>query len=352
MNIKSIALSFRAEANFHALNNEGSGGTNVMEPRRIVIGDKEYDGVSGEMARRHILENFVRLCQANGVALHNRCAGLVPDRGLQKLVEIIQNKNWKTKSGKKEVPGLAPEHYSEATKEMVAQCALCDIGGYLFPLSERNQNLKGTLKRDSCFEVGWLISEHPAIADYTQHAAYHETQEHNLFVQNIRSGIYAGVIRIDLYRIGYNDWWWVNGGRRPRRYAVNTSKRTQRAELLLEAIEQYLLSLGGAKTAGWLQHPSGLLEGVVVTSTSGLAPFVSPIKLEFSSGAPSIERNPNYVQVLKDLKDKKDGIGLHEFKTMADFAGQMKTLRESLNSTKEKAGRGDHARTQRKKAEE
>jgi len=39
-------------------------------------------------------------------------------------------------------------------------------------LQQQQDKVEGTLKRDSCFEVGWLISEHPAIVDYTQHSAY------------------------------------------------------------------------------------------------------------------------------------------------------------------------------------
>ncbi|NIR16253.1 MAG: DevR family CRISPR-associated autoregulator, partial [Desulfobacterales bacterium] len=253
-----------------------------------------------------------------------------PDRGLKELVRLIQDSGWKTKSGNKEVPGIAPEHYPEATKEMISKCAVCDTGGYLFPLGESTQNLKGALKRDSCFEVGWLISEHRGVVDFTQHAAYHETQEHNLFVQNIRSGIYAGVLRIDLDRIGYNDWWWLHSNSNPQKYSINNGDRAQRAKALLEAIEQYLLSLGGAKQAGWLQHPSGLLEGVTVTSGSGPAPFVSPIKLSFSNGTSAIERNSGYIQKLKDLKGKKSGIELYEFLTMAEFADKMGTLRDSL----------------------
>ena len=76
----SLAMSFRIQLGFHAANNEGAGGTNVMEPRRITIGAKEYDGISGEIIRHHILENFVKHCLRNNVNLHSCCKGLVPDR--------------------------------------------------------------------------------------------------------------------------------------------------------------------------------------------------------------------------------------------------------------------------------
>ncbi|MEM3139707.1 MAG: hypothetical protein QXU17_05875, partial [Archaeoglobaceae archaeon] len=231
MSIKSVALSFRIEANFHALNNEGAGGTNVMEPRRIAIGDKEYDGVSGEMVRRHILENFVRLCQQSNIPLHQRCIGLVPDRGKEPLKQwIINNQSTlptRTVRGRN-LPVLDPPHYPVATKGLIEQCAICDIGGFLLAL-EISDDAVGALKRDSCFEVGWLISEHPAVVDYTQHSAYApDPSQHNLFVQNIRSGIYAGVLRMDVDRIGYNDWWWLDTSQNPQKYSVGESGRTQR----------------------------------------------------------------------------------------------------------------------------
>ena len=317
----SLAISFRIQLGFHAANNEGAGGTNVMEPRRITVGDKEYDGISGEIIRHHILEEFVKLCQANGVSLHQRCEGLVPDRGLTELIKMIQNKQWKhtRRDGKKE-DGIDPEHYPEATKKMVEDCAVCDVAGYLYPLGEATQkikvatgmqigNLGGSLKRDSCFEVGWLITEHPAVVDYTQHSAYDPSPEfHNLFVQNMRTGIYGGVLRVDLDRIGFNDWWWLQNN--AQKYAIDEAERKKRIRLLLKAIGQWLISPSFAKQAGWLQHMSGLLEGAIVLSKDGPAPFYSPIKFELEDNDPNkpvIKPNPEYCCLLNELKNKCGG---------------------------------------------
>ncbi len=311
---RSLAMSFRIELAFHAANNEGAGGTNVMEPRRITVGDKEYDGISGEIIRRHILENFVKLCQQNGVPLHDRCKGLVPDRGKEPLKNWIHQNQSSLPTRQvrnKNLPVLDPHHYPDATKELITNCALCDIGGYLIALEEAD-NVLGVLKRDSCFEVGWLISEHPAIVDYTQHSAY-TTQineegrlQHNLFVQNMRIGIYGGVLRIDLDRIGRNDWWWLNpkSSNNPNgfeEYTLNQQDRLKRACLLLEAIKKWLLSPTFAKQTGWLQHQSGLLEGSIVLSKDGAAPFVSPIKFEIEDGKPVIKKNEDYRDVIQDI---------------------------------------------------
>ncbi len=77
----SMSVSFRLGLGFHALNNEGADGSNLMQPRRIDVGEITYDGISGEIVRRHILENFVTNCQRKGISLLPLSAGLHPDRG-------------------------------------------------------------------------------------------------------------------------------------------------------------------------------------------------------------------------------------------------------------------------------
>ncbi len=314
MTYKSLAMSFRIQLGFHAANNEGAGGTNVMEPRRITVGDKEYDGISGEIIRHHILENFVRLCQQHGLPLHQRCQGLVPDRCKSEV------KNWMSTQS---VAKLNPElHYAKLTDQILNDCALCDIGGYLVALQRQQDGVEGTLKRDSCFEVGWLITEHPAVVNYTQHSAYDpDPEKHNLFVQNMRIGIYGGVLRIDFDRIGFNDWWWL--GNNVSKYAIPDAERYKRMWVLLEAIKQWLLSPTFAKQAGWLHHPDGTFEGVIVLSTDGPAPFYSPIKFELQGGdlnRPIIKFNPQYRDIIRQLKEKCGGkLRVEEFDRPDEF---------------------------------
>ncbi len=322
MEYHSLAISFRIQLGFHAANNEGAGGTNVMEPRRITVGDREYDGISGEIIRHHILEHFVKLCQANGVSLHSRCKGLVPDRCKAEVKQWMNAQN-------PAVTKLAPDqHYASLAQEILEKCALCDVGGYLVALQKQQDGVEGTLKRDSCFEVGWLITEHPAVVNYTQHSAYDpDPEKHNLFVQNMRTGIYGGVLRIDLDRIGFNDWWWLKeesrqgdklgeGTRQEERseqqkqdvrYPIGKQEREKRIRLLLQAIRHWLMSPSFARQAGWLQHMSGLLKGAVVLSKDGPAPFYSPIRFELEEGDPNkpcIKPNPQYREVLKRIREE------------------------------------------------
>ncbi len=327
MDYKSLSISFRIQLGFHAGNNEGSGGTNVMEPRRITVGDKEYDGISGEIVRRHILENFVKLCVENNVELHNRCYGLVPDRCKEEV------KNWANNNKSKK---LTTTDYPILTSKILKECALCDIGGYFVALQKQQDKVEGTLKRDSCFEVGWLITEHPAIVDYTQHSAYDpDPEKHSLFVQNMRTGIYGGVLRIDLDRIGFNDWWWLaenQQNQNENKYAIEELKRVGRIQLLLQAICHWLLSPSFAKQTGWLQHMSGLLEGSIVLSKDGPAPFYSPIKFEIENDKPTISPNDKYRELLNALKNTEN-IDVYHFNNPSEFEKAMKEIESKIISS-------------------
>lgn len=351
MNIQSIALAFRLELDFHALNNEGSGGTNVMEPRRIALGDKEYDGISGEMVRRHVLENFVRLCQQRNIALFEDSKGLVPSRGKQGLITWVgQSVTPEEKKDKDKSPAynfsVKPPYYADATQHLINGCALCDVGGYLIAFETKTDKaqtidgkegpIAGTLKRDSAFEVGWLISEHPALTDYTQHAAYSpDPKDNNLFTQNIRSGVYGGVMRIDIGRIGHNDWAWLAQDKGNLNLAAD--ERKKRARALLDAIEQYLLSPGGAKQAGWLPHAGGVCEGILIVSEDGPAPFISPLHLSTPGENPAIGPNSDYREAIKRLagkrldENKKPVITAYPFDDMIGLAEAMQKVREQLD---------------------
>lgn len=333
MDYRSLAISFRIQLGFHAANNEGSGGTNVMEPRRITVGDKEYDGISGEIIRHHILENFVKLCRDEKVNLHSRCQGLVPDRGKEPLKAWIENNkaNLPAKEVRgKRLPQLSPPHYPSTTAELLKNCALCDVGGYLLALEE-SDNAQGTLKRDSCFEMGWLITEHPAVVDFTQQSAYDpDPDKNNLFVQNMRTGIYGGVLRVDIDRVGFNDWWWL--GNSVEQYAIDDSQRKLRVKLLLKSIHQWILSPSFAKQTGWLPHMNGLLEGAIVLSKNGPAPFFSPIKFEIDPEGPAIKPNSNFIQTLNSVKEKdSQNIEVEEFKKPDEFKEKMSHVEEKFS---------------------
>jgi CRISPR-associated autoregulator DevR family len=315
-NYRSLSITFRVGLAFHGLNMEGTSG-NVMEPRRIALGDAEYDGISGEIVRQHILENFIDLAVGQ-IPLHQKCQGLDPSRGTEALTQSIPDGSWQ-----------AGRDFPAGTETLISKCAICDIGGYL--IAERS------LKRDSTFEVGWLISEHPSQADYTQHVAYHADQQHNLFTMGIRSAIYGGVMRFDLDRIGHNDWWWLVEDGNGNRWPVSEDGRRSRASALLTAVKQWLLSPGGARQASWLQHQGEPFEGIMVLSKDGPAPFVSPIALDVEPGSngdlpkPRVKPNTRYRDTIKDLAGKsQDSLTTYEFGNQAEMVEGFKQIFEEL----------------------
>ena len=185
MNYSSLSLSFRIGLAFHAMNNEGASGTNVMEPRRISIGGDNYDGISGEMVRRHVFENLVRIAKEKNLPLSRDGEGLMPDRA-KKIIKSFLEGEQKVIAQDKNTYQLEPKHLPLVTKAAIEGCTITDIGGYLAAF-ESKEGVKGaTPKRDSVFDVGWLISEEPAIVEYAQHAAYRPDGQHNLFRRHLK----------------------------------------------------------------------------------------------------------------------------------------------------------------------
>ena len=327
MNYTSLALSFRIGLAFHALNNEGSSGTNVMEPRRISVGGAYYDGISGEMVRRHVLENLVKVAKSRKLPLSKDGEGLMPDRA-KSIIKSYLSGGQDAVPQENNVYQLAPQHLPLVTKVAIEQCTITDIGGYLAAF-EGSEGVKGaTPKRDSVFEASWLISEAPAVVEFTQHAAYRPTGQHNLFTQNMRAATYGGVARLDLGRVGYNDWAWLDGDMENPH--LDDSARNLRAASLVDAWEQWLLSPSGAKQAGWLQH-TGLLEGVIVLSNFGPAPFRSPIEVVLEPDNERIQKNTDYIQQLERLGEvKKDRYQVLTFNDQASLAEAFDGARDAI----------------------
>jgi CRISPR-associated autoregulator DevR family len=358
MRYQSMSLSFRIGLAFHAMNNEGSSGTNVMEPRRISVGGENYDGISGEMVRRHVFENFVRLAKERQLPLSTDGEGLLPDRAKSLIKTWLTKESGltpqvKTKGrGKKAaeeteeasteegagegdaatggVYELLPEHLPLLSYYVLEKCAVTDIGGYLAAFESREGVTGATPKRDSTFDVGWLISEAPAVVEYTQHAAYRLDGQHNLFTQNMRAAVYGGVARLDLSRIGRNDWAWLSSNATTQH--LPDDQRSKRVEALISAWEQWLLSPGGAKQAGWLQH-NGLIEGAIVLSNFGPAPFCSPIEVKLNGDEQVIQQRSDYTEKLITLGDSEIGkmrYKVYSFSDQTSLVGAFASAQNAL----------------------
>lgn len=316
----SVSISYRLGLGFHALNNEGSDGSNLMQPRRIDVGKTTYDGISGEMVRRHILENFVRICDVRNIPLLTASRALHPDRGPLGLREVAKTEM------KRET--LVSADVFHAARKAVEMCALVDVGGYLAAFSDKEtgdgipesdllkaiakidkKNKPTTVKRDSVFDVGWLISEEPQEMTVTQHAAYRPTTDQSMFSQVMRSNVYGGVIRADLHRVGTDDYWYLHrkaNGTPEDRLVITAENVQERQKALIQSMIDYIAAPAGAKTAGWAPHVFKT-EGVILLTSVRTAPFASPISVNLGDPEEkAIRADPTYLSRMTQLHNDSD----------------------------------------------
>lgn len=335
----SISFSFRLGLGFHALNNEGADGSNLMQPRRIDVRSLVYDGISGEIVRRHILENFVNQCRLESVPVLPLSAALHPDRG---PIAVRAAAKLDGSDGPLRNDILYP-----SARKAIEHCAVVDAGGYLAawqdqsdaayvaegtyissecaPLARNNNKVDVlTIKRESCFDVGWLISEHPQDASVTQHSAFRDTGNLNSrFAMTMRSNVYGGVVRIALHRIGTDDHWHLQQ-KGTTRLAIKPADQRTRQLCLIRAVAEFIASPTGARVAAWGPHVF-LSEGAIVLSKARTAPFVSPVTVDLNDTDSPVHANPQYRALM--LKNVQPGTmwawefaGAHELMTVIEDA--------------------------------
>src|SRR3972149_1925086 len=153
MNLWSISFAYRLGLGFHALNNEGADGSNLMQPRRIDVGNITYDGISGEIIRHHILENFVNICRKNQIPMLPLSEGLHPDRGPIGIRAAAKNLN---------ATELTDANLFSSTRKAIELCAVLDVGGYLAAWKEQEG---GGPKKDYIAEKVYIDSQCAAYKD-------------------------------------------------------------------------------------------------------------------------------------------------------------------------------------------
>lgn len=315
MSLWSMSVAFRLGLGFHALNNEGADGSNLMQPRRIDVGALTYDGISGEIIRRHILENFVGLCaqETPPIDVLPLSAGLHPDRGPLGLRHAARLLNHDP---------LTTQNLYASTRRAIRDCAVLDVGGFLAAFGEQTPPdtrysaegayiqrhcaaVKGAepVKRETCFDVGWLISEEPQDLTVTQHSAFRDTAALNSrYAQTVRSNVYGGVVRADLHRVGTDDHWYLLGA---DRLAVEREQQRRRQVALINAIVNFIAAPTGAKTAAWAPHVF-LTEGVILLTSARTAPFTSPVQVNLRDEDKPVSANPGYVSAMTALNNGTD----------------------------------------------
>jgi CRISPR-associated protein Cst2 len=217
-----------------------------------------------------------------------------------------------------------------SVRKSIKLCAVLDVGGYLAAWKEQDgggakkeyvaekayidsqcapyQDAE-PVKRESCFDVAWLISEAPQDLTVTQHSAFRDTFAMNSrYAQTMRSNVYGGVIRADLHRIGTDDYWYLHPKRKGndvKRLAIEPNEQRKRQIALIEAITNFIASPTGAKVAGWAPHVF-LTEGAILLSSNRTAPFVSPVKVCLNDDTHPVQANPDYIESMKSLADGQE----------------------------------------------
>ena len=343
MNPWSVAFSYRLGLGFHALNNEGADGSNLMQPRRIDVGEVTHDGISGEIIRHHIIENFVNRCSVLSIPTLPMSAGLHPDRGpigIRAAAKTLQKVE------------VSNDNLFECVRKAIQLCAVLDVGGYLAawkedaggqkkgPIAEKHYldsecapyKDAEPVKRESCFDVAWLISEQPQDLTVTQHSAFRNTSSMNSrYAQTMRSNVYGGVIRADLHRVGTDDYWYLQPG--GKRLAVSAEEQLDRQKALIEAIVNFIAAPTGAKVAAWAPHVF-LTEGAILLSSSRTAPFASPIRVNVRDKEAPVAPNACYVDEMKKLKNDSD-TWVWSFKAADELIAAGKSVVEKLNGNQE-----------------
>lgn len=184
------------------------------------------------------------------------------------------------------------------------------------------------MKRESCFDVAWLISEQPQDLTVTQHSAYRDTFTMNSrFAQTMRSNVYGGVIRADLHRVGTDDYWYLqpNG----QRMAITPDQQLTRQQTLIEAIVNFVASPTGAKVAAWAPHVFQT-EGAILLTSSRTAPFVSPVRLDVRDKDAPVSPNASYAAEMEKLRNDTD-IWVWTFKGTDELLAAGKSISGKLN---------------------
>jgi len=257
----------------------------------------------------------VNLCSARGVATLPLSAGLHPDRG---PIGIRAAAKKLTK------PEVSNDNLFECVRKAIELCAVLDVGGYLAAWKEDAGGTKKQpiaekpyldtecapykdaepVKRESCFDVAWLISEQPQDLTVTQHSAFRDTFAMNSrYAQTMRSNVYGGVIRADLHRVGTDDYWYLQSG--AVRLAVTADEQLKRQQTLVDAIANFIASPTGAKVAAWAPHVF-LTEGAILLTSSRTAPFVSPIRVDVRDKDAPVAPNVSYATEMEKLKNDTD----------------------------------------------
>lgn len=313
--VYSISISGLLSWQLHALNNEGNEGNQSLTRRYYVMtkNDPEpqyVNGISGDMMKHIQAEHLHRVANENNLSLSEGGKKANPDRiGY----DLLQNKDYFTDK---------ESDLTSRTSKVLKACSISDLEGFMV-------TVKGgqTLKRDSVIEFGAIVGIPGSVKTQSYFHAKYGVENPTPYNTQVSSGLYATVLNIEAFRIGYNPHNFC--------YAIDTTERKKRLDALLKSVLYTYLQPNGAKRNTNLPHPDRF-EGVITVSTKRCpAPMISPLQ---------IDTYQRQISSLAQTFNRIDGEGTiieYPFEDFAQFAEQIEKLIQQAQPWETTNGEGN-----------
>ena len=297
--VYSISIIGLLSLQLHALNNEGNEGNQSLTRRYYIIQDgmdePEYvNGISGDMFKHIQSEHLHRVALESGLSLSEGGKQFNPDRigyDLEKNLSIFTDKD---------------TDLSAKTGKVLQLCTISDLEGFMV-------TVKGgqTLKRDSVIEFGAVVGRPNRVKTQSYFHAKYGVDNPTPYNVQVSSGLYATVLNIEAFRIGYNPH---NFG-----YSIDISERKKRLDALLKSVLYTYLQSNGAKRNTNLPHPDSFKGIITVSSRRCPAPMLSALEYDYQSQIKSLATTLNNLNGAETIR-------CFEFDNMAEFADQIEIL--------------------------
>lgn len=321
--VYALSVCGRLTMNLHSLNNEGTEG-NQQITRMVTVADQNgapqtVNAVSGDMFKHIQVEHLTGLVVRDGLPICEPARLRHPGR--------IAN-----------VERLAARDVKDAavTDTILERCTVTDLAGTL--LTDNRSTA-----RNSVIEWGWVVGvpektttesfihlkRVPDAGEIESGSAGNQGQ--NIFHRPANSGVYAAVVNVEAYRVGFNDL----TRQVPEKVKAN---REARYKALLQSLLYTFLEPNGAQRNTQNPHISGF-EGVVSISRDVCpAPTVSPLNEGYREQMEQVAMTLS--ELLKDrqtkdgqdektkvesgqdkkAEDEKMAVEVRRFGTLAEFA--------------------------------
>ncbi len=299
-NTYSISISGLLSWQLHALNNEGNEGNQSLTRRYYIIqkgmNEPEFvNGVSGDMLKHIQAEHLHRISIESKLSLSEGAKRADPDRIGYDLSDA-KNTFFTDKE----------TDLGTRTAKVLKKCTISDLEGFMV-------TVKGgqTLKRESVIEFGAVVGIPSMVKTQSYFHAKYGPKDPTPFNVQISSGLYATVLNIEAFRIGYNPHTF--------NYSIDKDEQKKRLDALLKSVLYTYMQPNGAKRNTHMPHPDHF-EGVIsVSSKRCPAPMISPLQ-------PNFERQINSLAETLNRINGDNTIILKPFENMAQFAERIEEL--------------------------